>query len=61
MKTVDPTSYAVFTSSFSGRNTSAKCKLLGKVTMPEAYQVAANSITEKKKKGYTCVWNNTGG
>lgn len=50
MKTVHPTSYAVFTSSFSGRNTSAKCKLLGKVTMPEAYQVAANSITEKKKK-----------
>lgn len=49
MKPADPTSYAVLTSSFSGRKSSAKCKLLGKVTMLEAHRRAANRITEKKK------------
>lgn len=48
MKPVEPTFYAVLTWSFPGRQSSAKCKLLGKVTMLEAHRRAANRITEKK-------------
>lgn len=48
LKPVDPTSHAVFTSSFS-----AKHKLLGSVTVSEAYEIAANSITEQKL--YLCL------
>lgn len=47
-KPVDPTVRIVFTSSFSGGNNSAKYKLVGRVTMSEAYRITANSKTEHK-------------